>query len=208
MIQIAVILLIVNVFVSCSHKMKQGLTGYYYKGVNKSDSGRIMTKGLKKVFKRIDKNIDFWDGTANYSWNPLKDNGDMYTVVWKGFIKIDKEGQYGFGTISDDGSEVWIDNKLVVDNSEYQWYDWEDNISEGDKSGEKFPKLILKAGYHKIVVKFYEKDNYDGIKLFWLKPESGKSIIPYTGSNFKDNPPKYNKKTNWEIIPPSVLFTK
>lgn len=37
-------------------------------------------------------------------------------VVWKGFLKIDEAGEYGFTTRSDDGSWVWLDGELAVDN--------------------------------------------------------------------------------------------
>jgi len=188
-------LLIMILLFSCV-KDQHGLTGTYYKGVKLDNSGRITTAGLEKAFERVDPNIDFWDETANYSWSPIKDHGDNYTVVWNGYIKIDKDGEYGFGTISDDGSEVWIDDKLVVDNAQYQWYDWEDN------------HLHLTPGMHKISVKFFEGSEFDGIKFFWLTPGKGKSVIPYQGTDFSDVPPVYDKGTNWEIVPSSVLFVR
>ncbi len=37
-------------------------------------------------------------------------------VKFDGFVKIDNEGKYTFHLMSDDGSKLWIDGKLVVDN--------------------------------------------------------------------------------------------
>ena len=185
-----------------------GLIGSYYKGHTINASGNIDISDLEKAFERTDSLIDFWNGKANYSWKPVQGSNNDYTVVWNGYIYIEKPGQYGFGTMSDDGSEVWIDDDLIVANSEYQWYDWEDNISEGDNPGETFPPLILDVGYHKISVRFFEGSNHDGIKLYWLKPGMGESIIPYNGTNFSGIHPVFNENTNWEIVPNSVLFTK
>ncbi|NQT78407.1 MAG: hypothetical protein HQ565_11880 [Bacteroidetes bacterium] len=192
---------------SCSNK-NHGLIGSYYKGHSINASGNIDISGLEKAFERTDSHIDFWDGNSNYAMNPIEGSNNDYTVVWNGYIYIEKPGQYGFGTISDDGSEVWIDDDLIVANAEYQWYDWEDNINEGDNQEDTFPPLILDVGYHQISVRFFEGGSYDGIKLYWLKPEMGESIIPYNGTSFSGIPPVFNENTNWEIVPNSVLFTK
>ncbi|NOZ52358.1 MAG: hypothetical protein GXP08_04305 [Gammaproteobacteria bacterium] len=184
-----------------------GLTGTYYQGVTQDGLGNIGFDGLTRVFTRTDAQIDFWDGTALYRFEPVAGFGDNYSVEWKGFIRIETAGDYGFGTISDDGSEVWIDGNLVVNNAEFQYFDWEDNISEGDLPGETFPVLILSAGFHEITVRFFEVFALDGIELWWLKPGSGPSSIPYFGTNFNDVAPVANANTNWEIVPGAVLYT-
>ena len=37
-------------------------------------------------------------------------------VTWRGFVSIEEEGEYAFGTLSDDGSWVYLDGKLAVEN--------------------------------------------------------------------------------------------
>jgi len=184
-----------------------GLIGSYYEGITQDGLGNIGFDGLTKAFSRTDSVIDFWDGTALFRFEPVAGSEDLYSVQWKGFINIDTAGDYGFGTISDDGSEVWIDGNLIVDNAEFQYFDWEDNISESDAPGATFPVLTLSAGLHEIEVRFYESFALDGIELWWLKPGLGSSNIPYKGTNFNDVAPVFDATTNWEIIPNSVLFT-
>ncbi len=184
-----------------------GLIGNYYQGTTQDGSGNIGFTGLTKAFSRTDSVIDFWDGTALYRFEPVTGSEDLYSVQWKGFINIETAGDYGFGTISDDGSEIWIDGNLIVDNAEFQYFDWEDNISEGDVSGETFPTLTLSAGMHEIEIRFFESFALDGIELWWLKPNLGTSNIPYKGTNFNDVAPVFDAATNWEIVPNSVLFT-
>jgi hypothetical protein len=182
-----------------------GLTGHYYQGYAIDTTGYISFYNKTEVLTRIDTVIDFWNGNQYYGWDPV--GGGIYGVEWNGYIYIGKSGQYGFGTISDDGSQIFIDSNLVVDNSEEQWFDWEDNISEGGPSDTSFPPLILDSGFHEICIRFYEARNYDGIEVWWLKADFDSSDIPYYGTNFGGIPPTYNENTNWEIIPKEVLYT-
>jgi len=185
-----------------------GVSGHYYQGYNIDTSGIISFDNLTEAFSLTDTVINFWDGSQYFRWEPVPGWGDNYSVEWRGYIFIEQPGDYGFGTISDDGSQILIDSILIVDNSELQWYDWEDNISEGDTANTLFPPLTLDSGFHAISVRFYEGGNYDGIELWWLKPGADSSDIPYYGTNFHGIPPTYNANTNWEIIPKSVLYTE
>lgn len=182
------------------------LLGRYFSGTNIDPNGILRTEGLVERFSRVDANIDFWNGSQYYRWQPISGYGDNYTVEWTGFVKIDVAGEYGFGTISDDGSQIWINGELIVDNGEGQWYDWEDNMGENDPGEPNLP-VFLGVGYHAIMVRFYEGPSYDGIELWWLAPGSGPSDIPYYGTTFHGTPPTYNPNTNWAIVPASVLFT-
>ncbi len=182
------------------------LLGKYYAGVNIDVNGILQTQGLTERFRRVDANIDFWDGSRYFRWQPISGQPDNYTVEWTGYIRIDVPGEYGFGTISDDGSQIWIDGQLIVDNGEGQWYDWEDNMGENEP-GEPNQPVYLNVGYHAIMVRFYEGPTYDGIELWWLRPGTGPSDIPYYGTTFHGIPPTYNPNTNWAIVPASVLVT-
>lgn len=192
-----------------------GLKGKYYNNFSVTSNVITFDEG-DLVLERTDANIDFWVGTnAYYRWEPVA-SGNWYGVRWYGSIYIEQAGNYGFGTISDDGSQLWIDGNLIVDNGEYQWYDWEDNISESSVAGlyplndggtdAPFGPLYLGRGYHRIEVRFFEGSNYDGVELWWLKPGAGASDIPYYGTSFHSSM-TYNSSTNWEIVPQSVLFT-
>ncbi|NOG47741.1 MAG: T9SS type A sorting domain-containing protein [Calditrichaeota bacterium] len=186
-----------------------GLIGHYYQGYKIDSLGHISFNGLTKSFTRLDTIIDFWNGGQNYQFNPVPGWANNYSIEWKGYIQIKEEGQYGFGTISDDGSQIFINDSLIMDNGEKQWYDWEDNISEGDTSNTPFPPFFLDKGYHKISIRFYEDRSLDGIEVWWIKPgDIDSSDIPWYGKNFNSGePPTFNPNTNWELIPKNVLFT-
>jgi hypothetical protein len=190
-----------------------GLTGDYY-FFNNSAHLDLATSGpeidfstANLAFSRVDSNIDYWDGNSGFRFTPIFGRGDHYGVNWHGYIRIDVPGGYGFGTVSDDGSQVFINGDLVVDNGEIQFWDWEDNINEGDSSGETFPLLNLSVGFHEINVRFYEQQVFDGIELWWFAPNVGPSNIPYDGTNFHDVALTFDPTTNWNLVPQEVLYT-
>lgn len=186
--------------------VRADLLGRYFQGTNIDVDGILLTDGLIESFSRVDANIDYWNGSQYYQWQPIAGQGDNYTVEWTGYIRIDEPGEYGFGTISDDGSQIYIDGQMIVDNGEGQWYDWEDNISDYEANEPNQP-VYLAAGFHSIMVRFYEGPSYDGIELWWLLPSAGPSDIPYYGTTFHGTPPTYNPGTNWNIVPADVLYT-
>jgi hypothetical protein len=192
---------------SAPNELRAALNVRHFNGWSTA-GGQIEFNAASEVFSGVDPNaIDYWNQDQFYLWQPVATVAHNYGVEWSGYVRIDQPGQYGFGTISDDGSEVWIDGVRIVENQELQWYDWEDNVSEGNTSGESFPPLNLSTGYHSITVRFYEQFNFAGIELWWLKPGAGTSDIPYYGTNFHGLAPTYNPNTNWEIVPASRLFT-
>ena len=207
-INIFLLILIFSFSFSSGQKLQNGLIGDYYQGYKIDTLDHIIFDGLTKSFSRVDTVIDFWNGSQYYSWQPVAGWGNNYGVEWNGYIFIEEAGKYGFGTISDDGSQIFLNDSLIVDNGESQWYDWEDNISEGDTSNTPFSPLILTSGYHKISVRFFENASYDGIEMWWIKPsEIDSSDIPYYGKNFHQGGISFNANTNWSLVPAKVLFT-
>jgi hypothetical protein len=41
---------------------------------------------------------------------------DKFACEWTGKINIIKEGKYTFSTTSDDGSRLWVNDRMIVDN--------------------------------------------------------------------------------------------
>lgn len=171
----------------------EGLVGHYYSGYSVV-SNRIVFEGLPLMSTRTNTVFDFWDGSRYHDWNPIG-NG-YYTVHWSGYLHITESGTYGFGTISDDGSEIWIDGHRVVDNNEEQWYDWQEAY------------CYLGAGYHTIEITLYEAESYSGIEVWWLRPSQGISELPYTGETFHSTPPVFNSSTLWEILTAPAISTE
>lgn len=73
---------------------------------------------------------------------------DHYGYEFQTLLKIDKGGIYTLTCTSDDGSKVWVDGTLVVDN----------DGSHG--AGSVVAKMDLAPGYHRLLIKYFE--DYEG----------------------------------------------
>jgi alpha-L-fucosidase len=96
----------------------------------------------------------------------LKQGSDNYGFVFDGLIKVPSEGIYSFYISSDDGSKLFIDDKILVDN------DGLHGIVE--KSNE----IPLEKGYHAIKVLFFERNGGDALQVQWKGPGFAGQIIP------------------------------
>ena len=72
------------------------------------------------------------------------------------FIKIPEDGVYQFFTSSDDGSQLFVENKLVVDN---------DGLHD---VREEKGVLPLEAGFHPIAVTFFERADIVSLAIIFL----------------------------------------
>jgi len=105
------------------------------------------------IFTRSDAAVDFdWGHSA-----PGTGVGPyLWSARWKGNFYLNS-GTYRFHVIVDDGTRLFVDGKVVID-------EWEDNPGVeflGDKH--------LSAGNHEIKVEFYQKGYDAKIKLWWEK---------------------------------------
>ena len=91
---------------------------------------------------------------------------ENFAIKYSGAISISRAGKYTFYTTSDDGSRIYIDNKLVVDN-------------DGDHApAEKLGEAELSQGDHPIVVTFYQGGGGFELKVEWSGPGIDRQEIP------------------------------
>ena len=94
------------------------------------------------------------------------DRNNAYSFNFTGYVNVPSDGQYTFYTNSDDGSNLYIDNVLVVDNDGLH--------SAQEKSG----TIGLKAGKHLISVGYFEQDGDNSLSVSYAGPGFGKQEIP------------------------------
>lgn len=99
------------------------------------------------------------------------DRDELYAMTFEGDLEITTAGDYIFTTGSDDGSKLYIDDLLVVDN------DGTHALTEVDSV-----PVSLTTGYHKIRVEFFERSGQQKLFVYYNGPDSGnlKSLIPDT----------------------------
>ncbi|MCP4401922.1 MAG: sulfatase-like hydrolase/transferase [bacterium] len=134
--------LVEGVIISVCRPTFNGLQGTY-RG-NKTWSGKALgtgldskfsTKTLKQIKKDFPKNV--------------------FSVEWEGHIFIPETDTYLFSTNSDDGSQLLIDENLVVKN--------------GGEHGlqEKQGKIHLRKGMHSISIRYMQSGGLAALRVFW-----------------------------------------
>jgi hypothetical protein len=109
---------------------------------------------------------------------------DNFVVRWSGTLKVRQGGPYTFWTESDDGSRLWIDGKLVVNND--GWHGMLERSGRLDN---------LTAGDHDIRAEMFEGGGHAGMKVRWQGADSKgmKAIVP--ADAFSTVPPACGKKS-------------
>jgi hypothetical protein len=87
-------------------------------------------------------------------------------MVWTGYIEIPQTGGYEFSTYSDDGSLLYLDNEIVVNN-------------DGDHGAEEKTGLaLLQKGWHQIKVLYFNSGGPGTFKVNFAPMGSPRRPIP------------------------------
>ena len=89
-----------------------------------------------------------------------------FGFVFEGYILIQEKGVYTFYTDSDDGSQIFIGDNLIVDNDGLH--------SMTEVSG----SVALSAGYHPIRVTYFEKNGGNQLNVYFESVKIQKRFIP------------------------------
>lgn len=125
------------------NSLTHGLMGSYYSRESLRE---------EPLFKRIDPDISF----PNHALDEFA--RENYFISWTGYIRIPQTNEYTFTLRSDDGSALFIDDQLVINNSGYH--------NARTKSG----VLRLEEGFHPIKVSYFQYDKAHLLHLYWAGP--------------------------------------
>jgi large repetitive protein len=103
---------------------------------------------------------------TNFSLTPRTQN-DNFGFVFTGFLQIPTTGTYRFYTSSDDGSKLWVNNNLVVNN------DGLHGPTEVQSA-----QISLTAGFYPIRAEFFEAGGGETLTVSWQGPGINKQAIP------------------------------
>jgi len=118
------------------YSIPRGLETLYYQNPWFSD---------EPAFKDLEERINL-NKAAIEKLSPTRKN---YSIEWMGYLFIEEAGVYEFTTASDDGSVVFIDNILVVDNGGFH--------ALREVSGE----IFLLPGFHSIWIRYCQGEGAD-----------------------------------------------
>ncbi|MCA0405850.1 MAG: DUF1929 domain-containing protein [Proteobacteria bacterium] len=95
---------------------------------------------------------------------------DYFALKSTGEFMVPKDGSYTFYLTSDDGSRLYIDGKLVVDNNALQ------------AATEKSSAVTLTAGKHTIEVRYFEYGGAARLDLDWAGPGFARQQMTFDGA--------------------------
>lgn len=96
--------------------------------------------------------------------------GDYRVLRLTGKFQAEKDGEYRFDTASDDGSMVFINGSMVVSNNFSQGY--------GRNVNRVLKPITLAAGWHDIVVSYYNGGGGYGLTVFMTPPGGVEAELP------------------------------
>ena len=97
---------------------------------------------------------------------PVEMRGEQFLVTYKSLITIEEAGNHIFSTRSDDGSKLFINGELVVNN-------------DGDHGMvRKRGEIELSKGDHEIEVQFYQAGSGYGLEVEWVTPGANRRGEP------------------------------
>jgi hypothetical protein len=142
------------------------------------------------------EDVSKWDHVTEGSIDTIRlpdgaEDDDYFGLRIEGKLRIDKAGQYTFFLNSDDGSKLYLDGSLVIDND-----------------GQHAPLNVagtvwLAAGYHDLEVQYFQIDGRRALDLSWNGPGPRHPTI----AHFKLPDPYLSDLTyryfegNWQQMP-------
>lgn len=87
-----------------------------------------------------------------------------YTVEWKGYIDILTDGRYRLGTECLSASWLYVDGKLLVENTQ------PNNYLE--------KPIYLEEGLHRVDLRLLDADDHSHIYFYWTPPGGRQEIVP------------------------------
>jgi hypothetical protein len=102
---------------------------------------------------------------SGFDLSPRRRN-DLFAFRFTALVRVPADGLWSFTTRSDDGSQLFIDGELVVDN--------DGRHGPTEQTGE----IELVAGHHEIVVTLFEWIGGETLEVFWEGPGVPRQAIP------------------------------
>jgi hexosaminidase len=144
---------------------KMPLPAETFNGTTKGAKYELVSGDFTGIDQLKDAPIIDTGTTVTFNTSAFKKNIKGFGVIYDGYLRVDTDGDYGFSTISANGSQLLIDNQPVVDN------DGKHGVFE---QGGSVPLL---KGFHKVTVKYFDSGNSGLIRVMMTMPGKPKGEI-------------------------------
>jgi predicted alpha/beta superfamily hydrolase len=106
------------------------------------------------------------DSVFNINKFPNKSN---FACLFEGYVEIVKDGYYVFAIVSNDGSKLFLQNRMIIDN-------------DGVHSTESIKSFILplENGFYPVRIEYFQKNDNSSLQLLYLIPDTENATnIPF-----------------------------
>ena len=141
-----------------------GLTGQYYNTTAGPNFDFTPTPDATQVDAVINLDVDSNNGTPP----PAPIGHDNFSVQWTGVVQAQIAGPYVFTTASDDGSRLYIDGQLVVNNYNYQ----------GVTAVSSAPLTFAAGSKHLVKYQFFQGGGGGEAHFYWSYPGQTQQTVP------------------------------
>jgi len=107
-------------------------------------------------------------GTANSTFQAGFNSRNYFYCRWTGEFYAEADGEYTFGTMSDDGSAVFVDRQPVVINSRMGSY----------FGSRRDGAITLVQGWHDIIIGYFQGSSERGLTVFMTPPGGEDAVLP------------------------------
>jgi hypothetical protein len=144
-------------------QFEPGITAAYYDFQTKLSSLPNFDRSPDVV--RFESDVNY--NKSRNVWTGLEPAyKDTYASIHDGYIFIENSGEYTFYLKSDDGSRLWINGVLIIDNDGLH--------GMREKSG----AVSLESGYHHFRIHFFENYGHTGLILSYKSEDFQKKVVP------------------------------
>ncbi|HHT9105221.1 MAG TPA: flippase activity-associated protein Agl23 [Candidatus Wujingus californicus] len=108
------------------------------------------------------------NGLISFTYNDetKKPYRSPFGIKWEGYLSITQKGMYKFATKSDDGSFVYIDGNMVVDNGDLHAMRYISGV------------VFLDEGFHHVRVEYFDAGGGAIMEFLWTPPGGSEAIVP------------------------------
>jgi hypothetical protein len=101
----------------------------------------------------------------DFDLNKIKHESNNYGLVYNGFVNIPEDGKYTFYISSDDGSKLYINDQLLIDNDGLHGFN------------EKSAEVILKKGLQPIRLEYFQESYGEGLSVEFSSDKIAKTSL-------------------------------
>jgi hypothetical protein len=146
-----------------SQELRPGLVGEFWSVGHELADFPTLAFDHRPVTRRIDRRLEWETREGPFADTDLV---DFFYARWTGVLRVPKAETYTFTLESDDGSRLWIGDKLTLDHGGCHM---------------PIPKkasIRLEAGDHELKIEFFENAGGAGLKVWWEAPGLEREILP------------------------------